>query len=220
MLQRVGTADICALPIKVTIYVPVRLWLTTKACLPNVERFSELGRPRNETELEHEYQRLLARDRNPVSFLYNGALSALSSSPSTLSLPPAEFRRRWGTYKSLYLIIKFVALLTVALIDPNNCKLASVLTHFILSALIGLNASGLFRNYPRTTVTIIRQAVLLAVMTGALIMQSLLTPFIDPVSNASEWTSRANYVSTALLGLLVALFPNTNDVLMGPVLYV
>ncbi|KAG9029422.1 hypothetical protein FRB95_005315 [Tulasnella sp. JGI-2019a] len=165
----------------VTVYVPIRLWLTTTRCLPVVERFSALGRPRNEIEMEHEYQRLLDRDPNPVSFLYN------------------DFRRTWGTYKSIYLVMKLVALLTVAVIDPNNC---------------------LFRNNSRTTIAAIRQSVLLAEMIIALIMQSVLVPFVDPISNASEWTSRAGYVVTSLLGLISVLKPSTATLLTGPVLYI
>jgi hypothetical protein len=38
-----------------------------------------------------------------------------------------------------------------------------------------------------------------------LLVQSITAQFIDPISNASEWTSHMNFVLTALLGLLVAL---------------
>lgn len=79
---------------------------------------------------------------------------------------------------------------------------------------------GLFRNSSRTTVAAIRQSVLLATMILALVTQSVLGAFIDPVSNASEWTSRAGYVATSLLGLLTALKPSTTALLTGPVLYV
>ncbi|KAG9120764.1 hypothetical protein FRC07_003616 [Ceratobasidium sp. 392] len=41
-------------------------------------------------------------------------------------------------------------------------------------------------------------------MTGFLILQTITSPFVDPVSNANEWTSRMNFVLTSLLGLLVA----------------
>lgn len=110
-----------------------------------------------------------------------------------------DYRRSWGTYKSLYLIIKLVALLTVAVIDPDNC---------------------LFRNQSRSSVNVIRQGILLAETTVALVMQSTLAPFIDPASNASEWTSRACYVATSLLGLLAAIDINRASLLTGPILYV
>lgn len=37
-----------------------------------MDRFTELGRPRNTLELDLEYHRLLSRDRGPFSFLYSG----------------------------------------------------------------------------------------------------------------------------------------------------
>ncbi|KAG8934147.1 hypothetical protein FRC01_004787 [Tulasnella sp. 417] len=162
---------------QVTIYFPVRLYVAIKHALPVVDRYSELGRRRTSSEMEREYQRLLVRDTHPLSFLYN------------------EFRRTWGTYKPLYLVIKLVALLTVALIDPNNC---------------------LFRNSTRAKVDIIRQGVLVAETAVALVAQSFLSPFIDPVSNASEWTSRACYVITSVIGLLVALNVPSIDSIIPP----
>jgi hypothetical protein len=51
------------------------------------------------------------------------------------------------------------------------------------------------------------------------VLQCVLVPFVDPVSNASEWTSRLNYLLTSGLGLCVALFPATSGVLNGVVLY-
>ncbi|KAG8929858.1 hypothetical protein FRC02_004984 [Tulasnella sp. 418] len=164
-----------------TIYFPVRLWQTTKRCLPHVDPYSELGRRRSETELKHEYQRLLARDQNPLSYLYN------------------EYRRAWGTYKSLFLVAKLCTLLVIAIIDPNNC---------------------LLRNQDRQRVEVIRQSVLLFTMGLALLAQCLMAPFIDPVANASEWTSRASYFLTSGVGLLVALNVRGKDVFNGVVLYV
>ncbi|KAG8896999.1 hypothetical protein FRB99_008521 [Tulasnella sp. 403] len=164
-----------------TVYFPVRLWLTIRQCLPHVDKFSELGRLRNASELEQEYQRLLVRDSNPLSFLYN------------------DFRRTWGAYKSIYLVMKLLALLTVAVIDPNNC---------------------IFRNSSHSHINIIRQSVLLVETVTALIFQSVLAPFIDPISNASEWISRVGYVATSFVGLLVATNVKGSDVLNGPVLYV
>lgn len=62
---------------QVTIYFPIRLYVAIKHSLPVVERFSELGRHRTSSEMEREYQRLLIRDTNPLSFLYNGKYYAL-----------------------------------------------------------------------------------------------------------------------------------------------
>jgi hypothetical protein len=69
-------------------------------------------------------------------------------------------------------------------------------------------------------VDVIRQGVLVATMFGALLLQCFMAPFIDPVSNASEWTSRASYFVTSGVGLFVALNVKGKDVINGPVLYV
>ncbi|PSS37675.1 hypothetical protein PHLCEN_2v499 [Hermanssonia centrifuga] len=42
-------------------------------------------------------------------------------------------------------------------------------------------------------------------MVGFFLVQCFLAPFLDPVSNASEWTSRMNYVLTSVIALGVAL---------------
>lgn len=39
---------------------------------PVVDNYTELGQPRSQSEMDREYQRLLARDRNPLTFLYDG----------------------------------------------------------------------------------------------------------------------------------------------------
>jgi hypothetical protein len=51
------------------------------------------------------------------------------------------------------------------------------------------------------------------------LIQCFLAPFVDPVSNASEWTSRLNYLLTSGLGLITALVPSSGPVLNGVVLY-
>jgi hypothetical protein len=58
-------------------------------------------------------------------------------------------------------------------------------------------------------------------MLSFLLIQSFLTPFLDPVNNASEWISRAGYVAFAVLGLAAALdLPeNVKNALNGPILY-
>ena len=47
-----------------------------------------------------------------------------------------------------------------------------------------------------------RQIILLVAMVVFFLVQCFAAPFLDPVSNASEWTSRMNYVLTALLSPL------------------
>ena len=56
-------------------------------------------------------------------------------------------------------------------------------------------------------------------MMGFFILQCILAPFVDPTDNASEWTSRLNYVLTALVGLLVALDIPGQSLLNGVILY-
>jgi len=68
-------------------------------------------------------------------------------------------------------------------------------------------------------IDIVRQSILTTSMLVWFLIQCLLVPFIDPVDNASEWTSRANYLITSTIGLLVALNVPGKDVLDGIVLY-
>ncbi|CAE6475333.1 unnamed protein product [Rhizoctonia solani] len=100
-----------------------------------------------------------------------------------------EYRRKWGSFKAFYLGGKLTALLIVAIISPDSCLTLKIAKSHV----------------SRNTLEIARQSILLAVMIVFLLVQSLATPFIDPVSNASEWTSRMNFVLTSLLGLFIAL---------------
>ncbi|KAL0581635.1 hypothetical protein V5O48_000451 [Marasmius crinis-equi] len=90
-----------------TICYPLSLRSVIRRSVPKVDKFSQLGRPRNKVDMDSEYHRLLARDNSPFSFLYSG------------------FRRDWGTYQPIYLFVKFSGLLIVAVIDPNNCLFRS-----------------------------------------------------------------------------------------------
>lgn len=69
-------------------------------------------------------------------------------------------------------------------------------------------------------VDIVRQSILTTSMLVWFLIQCFLAPFIEPVDNASEWTSRANYLITSAIGLLVALNVPGKNVLDGVVLYV
>lgn len=110
-----------------------------------------------------------------------------------------DFRRIWASYKSLYLWAKLSTLLIVAFLDPDNC---------------------VFRTADRNTINIARQSVMVAAMLVFFIIQCFAAPFIDPVSNASEWVSRLNYLSTSFVGLLVAFNVPGTDILNGPILYI
>lgn len=68
-------------------------------------------------------------------------------------------------------------------------------------------------------VDIVRQSILTTSMLVWFLIQCLLAPFIEPVDNASEWTSRMNYLITSAIGLLVALNVPGKGVLNGVVLY-
>lgn len=109
-----------------------------------------------------------------------------------------DYRRGWATYESLYLFAKLTALMVVATIDPDNC---------------------VFRSASRDEVKIARQSVLLAAMCCFFVLQCLVSPFLDPVSNASEWVSRLNYVLTSAIALCVALEIPGKEALSGVVLY-
>jgi hypothetical protein len=163
------------------VWFPIRLHKTLKLAVPQVDKYNEFGILRSRRDLDSEYQRLLDRDDGPFSFLYR------------------EFRRGWGTYESWYLLAKFIALLVVAVLSPDNC---------------------LFRTLPRQTVAIVRQSVLLGATLVFFIVHCVLTPFLSPTNNASEWFSRGNYVFTSLLALLVAIGVDGSDALSGWVLYV
>ncbi|KAI0335198.1 hypothetical protein GY45DRAFT_1416939 [Cubamyces sp. BRFM 1775] len=172
-------AVICFLGL--TIWFPIHLHTTIRRVTPKVDRFTELGTPRSNSDMDREYQRLLGRDQNPLNFLYNG------------------FRRGWATYESVYLFAKLTTLLLTAVIDPDNC---------------------LFRTAAREKVAVARQIMLLVAMLVFFVLQCFYAPFLDPVNNASEWTSRLNYVLTSAASLAVALDIPGQSIFNGPVLYI
>ena len=108
------------------------------------------------------------------------------------------FRRGWSTYEAIALFAKLTALLLTATVDPDNC---------------------LFRSLSRDRIAIARQILLLLAMLGFFLVQCFLAPYLDPVNNASEWTSRVNFVLTSAVSLGVALNIPGKDALEGPVLY-
>ncbi|KAF8922598.1 hypothetical protein CPB85DRAFT_1467779 [Mucidula mucida] len=94
------------------------------------------------------------------------------------------YRRGWATYQSTFLFAKLSTLVIIAIIDPDNC---------------------FFRSLPRSPVPVVRQILLLVSTIGFFLAQCFFAPFLDPVNNASEWTSRLNYVATSIVALLLAL---------------
>ena len=163
---------------------------------PIVDKFTELGQPRSQSDMDREYQRLLDRDRNPLTFLFEGVFACRIHSFSIDNYP--DFRRGWANYESVTLFAKLTTLLLTAIIDPNNC---------------------LFRSFDRTHVSVARQILLLLAMLAFFLVQCILAPFLDPINNASEWTSRLNYVLTSALSLAIALNVPGQSFLNGPLLY-
>ncbi|KAF8168145.1 hypothetical protein B0H34DRAFT_48390 [Crassisporium funariophilum] len=163
-----------------TVWYPLALHRVIRRSVPKVDKYTELGRPRSHVDMDGEYHRLLARDRNPFAFLYNG------------------FRLGWGTYMSTYLYAKLSTLVIVSVIDPNNC---------------------FFRSLSRSAIPVVRQILLLLATLGFFIAQCVFAPFLDPVNNASEWTSRLNYVTTATTALAITLNIPGKDIIDTYVLY-
>jgi hypothetical protein len=61
--------------------------------------------------------------------------------------------------------------------------------------------------------------LLLAITIGFFIAQCIFSPFLDPVNNASEWTSRLNYVTTATTALAITLNIPGKEIVDTYVLY-
>lgn len=55
-----------------TIWFPLRLRRVISQAIPVVDKYTELGRLRSASDKDREYQRLLSRDRQPLTFLYDG----------------------------------------------------------------------------------------------------------------------------------------------------
>ena len=93
---------------------------------------------------------------------------------------------------------KLTTLLLTALIDPDTC---------------------LFRSTNRKRVLVARQIVLTIAMGFFFLLQCVTGPFSNPVNNASEWTSRLNFLLTSVVSLGTALDIPGKDVLDGFVIY-
>lgn len=109
-----------------------------------------------------------------------------------------DFRRGWATYESIYLFAKLSTLFIIAVMDPDNC---------------------LFRHASRTAIPIVRQVLLLVATIGFFISQCFFAPFLDPVNNASEFTSRLNYITTATTALAITLDVPGKEIVETYVLY-
>ena len=57
---------------QMTVWFPIHLHQVVKLVSPKVDKYTELGTKRSQSDMDREYQRLLSRDRNPLNFLYNG----------------------------------------------------------------------------------------------------------------------------------------------------
>ena len=182
---------------KFAVWFPIALRRVIRQSVPKLDKFTELGRPRSNIDLDGEYHRLLDRDRNPFAFLYTGMPESLLKHLFLKRIEPA-FRREWSTYLSTYLFAKLSTLIIIAVIDPDNC---------------------LFRSFSRSTIPIARQSLLLISTLGFFIAQCAFAPFLDPVNNASEWTSRLNYLSTSATAFAVTFNIPGKELLDSYVLY-
>ncbi|KAG6849513.1 hypothetical protein H0H93_007867 [Arthromyces matolae] len=79
-----------------TMWFPLSLHRAIKYSVPKVDKFTELGRLRNSHEMDEEYHRLINRDENPFSFLYNGMfVFHLSAGLDVTPSSPHTRRRIW-----------------------------------------------------------------------------------------------------------------------------
>lgn len=165
-----------------TLWFPYLMMRTISNLLPRVDEFNELGNRRTGGEMETEYMRLLGRDKSPLNFMYNA------------------YRRKWGTYKPLYILcFKLSNLLIISIFTQQNC---------------------LFHKVDVRKMLIIQQSVLIALQTVLLCAHLSVQPFVDMLSNRSELVSRFGYVMTAVIGLLVALQVKGSTVYQSALLYV
>lgn len=93
---------------------------------------------------------------------------------------------------------KLTTLLLTALIDPDTC---------------------LFRSLNRKRILVARQIILTIAMGFFFILQCVTGPFSNPVNNASEWTSRLNFVLTSVVALGTVLDVPGKELLDGVILY-
>ena len=59
---------------QLTVWFPLRLRRAIVQAVPVVDPYTELGILRSKSDMDREYQRLLARDHNPFAFLYRGII--------------------------------------------------------------------------------------------------------------------------------------------------
>ena len=97
-------------------------------------------------------------------------------------------------------------------------SISAKLTTLLLTALINPDTC-LFRSLNRQRILVARQIVLTIAMGFFFINQCFTGPFSDPVNNASEWTSRLNFVLTSVVSLGTVLDVPGKDVLDGVIIY-
>lgn len=123
----------------------------------------------------------------------------------------AGYRRRWGSYRAFYLLVKLVALLVVAIFSKGTPVLLLSLSPLSLSPHSQhapprfLTDNCLFHSFSRAKMDLIRQSVLICFLGVFLAIQLVVHPFTDYRSNASEVVSRSTYLVMVVLALLVSL---------------
>ncbi|PWN32852.1 uncharacterized protein FA14DRAFT_110116, partial [Meira miltonrushii] len=165
-----------------TLWFPYLMMRTIKKLLPRVDEYNELGNKRTGGEMETEYMRLLGRDKSPLNFMY------------------IDYRRKWGTYKPLYILcFKLSNLLIISIFTQQNC---------------------IFHKADVRKMLVIQQSALICMQSVLLCAHLSIQPFVDMLSNRSELCSRFGYVMTAVIGLLVALQVKGSTVYQSALLYV
>lgn len=106
----------------------------------------------------------------------------LGKDKSPLNFLYNSYTRRVGFYKPLYMLFfKLSNVVVITLLTKENC---------------------LWRSLPNKTILTIQQGSLIFLMGTLLLIHILITPFVDRVSNRSEFVSRCGYLCTAVIGLL------------------
>ncbi|PWN43949.1 hypothetical protein IE81DRAFT_287997 [Ceraceosorus guamensis] len=126
-------------------------------------------------------------------------LRLLERDRSPLNFMYKAYRRRWGFYKPLYILcFKLSNILVIGIVTKDNC---------------------LFRSMPGRTMLVVQQSTLIVLWSVLFAIHLYVVPFNDRISNRSELVSRAGYVLTAVVGLLVALQVQGSTVYRSTILY-
>jgi hypothetical protein len=94
------------------------------------------------------------------------------------------YNEGWSRYKVFIMATKFLAVTLVVIISKDNC---------------------LFHRYPRQTVELVRQVLVIILNIGLLGIHLRTQAFLSPAQNNSETSSRIGQLLVAIIGVLVVL---------------